>query len=81
MHLLRDAEVDLTGARAVVIGRSVLVGKPMALLLTNSNATVTLCTRARAIWPTRWRRADRRDRGDRQARVRRGRVDPPRAPR
>ncbi|MBP9202590.1 MAG: bifunctional 5,10-methylenetetrahydrofolate dehydrogenase/5,10-methenyltetrahydrofolate cyclohydrolase [Kofleriaceae bacterium] len=43
MHLLAHAGVDLTGARAVVLGRSVLVGKPMALLLTNSNATVTLC--------------------------------------
>lgn len=31
------------GARAVVIGRSVLVGKPIALLLSNANATVTLC--------------------------------------
>jgi methylenetetrahydrofolate dehydrogenase (NADP+)/methenyltetrahydrofolate cyclohydrolase len=42
MRLLREAEVVLPGARAVVIGRSVLVGKPMAMLLTNANATVTL---------------------------------------
>ncbi|MBC7634643.1 MAG: bifunctional methylenetetrahydrofolate dehydrogenase/methenyltetrahydrofolate cyclohydrolase FolD [Acetobacteraceae bacterium] len=40
MHLL--AETDLAGMRAVVLGRSVLVGKPMAALLTNAHATVTI---------------------------------------
>jgi methylenetetrahydrofolate dehydrogenase (NADP+) / methenyltetrahydrofolate cyclohydrolase len=34
---------DLRGKHAVVIGRSILVGKPMALLLLNANATVTIC--------------------------------------
>ena len=43
MRLLREVGAELTGARAVVIGRSLLVGKPMALLLANANATVTLC--------------------------------------
>jgi methylenetetrahydrofolate dehydrogenase (NADP+)/methenyltetrahydrofolate cyclohydrolase len=43
MRLLAEAGVELAGARAVVIGRSVLVGKPIALLLSNANATVTLC--------------------------------------
>lgn len=43
MHLLRHAGVDLTGARAVVVGRSVLVGKPMGMLLANANATVVMC--------------------------------------
>jgi methylenetetrahydrofolate dehydrogenase (NADP+)/methenyltetrahydrofolate cyclohydrolase len=43
MRLLAEVGVALEGARAVVIGRSVLVGKPMALLLANANATVTLC--------------------------------------
>jgi methylenetetrahydrofolate dehydrogenase (NADP+)/methenyltetrahydrofolate cyclohydrolase len=43
MRLLAEAKVALEGARAVVLGRSVLVGKPMALLLANANATVTLC--------------------------------------
>lgn len=43
MHLLAHAQVELAGAHAVVLGRSVLVGKPMALLLSNANATVTLC--------------------------------------
>jgi len=40
MHLL--AGTDLAGMRAIVLGRSVLVGKPMAALLTNANATVTI---------------------------------------
>jgi methylenetetrahydrofolate dehydrogenase (NADP+)/methenyltetrahydrofolate cyclohydrolase len=43
MHLLAEVGAELTGARAVVIGRSLLVGKPVALLLANANATVTLC--------------------------------------
>ncbi|MBK9031188.1 MAG: bifunctional methylenetetrahydrofolate dehydrogenase/methenyltetrahydrofolate cyclohydrolase FolD [Myxococcales bacterium] len=43
MRLLAYGEVPLVGARAVVLGRSVLVGKPMALLLANADATVTLC--------------------------------------
>lgn len=43
MRLLHEVGVELSGARAVVIGRSVLVGKPIALLLSNANATVTMC--------------------------------------
>lgn len=43
MELLREAEVDLDGARAVLIGRSILVGKPLAALLLAANATVTHC--------------------------------------
>jgi methylenetetrahydrofolate dehydrogenase (NADP+)/methenyltetrahydrofolate cyclohydrolase len=43
MRLLREVGVELAGARAVVIGRSLLVGKPIALLLANASATVTLC--------------------------------------
>jgi len=43
MRLLREVGATLEGARAVVIGRSVLVGKPIALLLANANATVTMC--------------------------------------
>ena len=41
MKLIRLAKQDLTGLRAVVIGRSVIVGKPMAQLLLNANCTVT----------------------------------------
>lgn len=43
IELLRHAEVEVEGARAVVIGRSILVGKPLAALLLAANATVTHC--------------------------------------
>jgi methylenetetrahydrofolate dehydrogenase (NADP+)/methenyltetrahydrofolate cyclohydrolase len=43
MRLLREVNAQVEGARAVVIGRSLLVGKPVALLLQNANATVTVC--------------------------------------
>jgi methylenetetrahydrofolate dehydrogenase (NADP+)/methenyltetrahydrofolate cyclohydrolase len=42
MALLREAGVPLRGARAVVVGRSVLVGQPMALMLQQADATVTV---------------------------------------
>jgi methylenetetrahydrofolate dehydrogenase (NADP+)/methenyltetrahydrofolate cyclohydrolase len=43
MALLDEHRVELDGARAVVVGRSDIVGKPMALLLLHANATVTVC--------------------------------------
>jgi methylenetetrahydrofolate dehydrogenase (NADP+)/methenyltetrahydrofolate cyclohydrolase len=43
MRLLAESQTPLVGAEAVVIGRSNLVGKPMAALLLAANATVTLC--------------------------------------
>jgi methylenetetrahydrofolate dehydrogenase (NADP+) / methenyltetrahydrofolate cyclohydrolase len=43
MELLRAYEVPLTGVRAVVVGRSNIVGKPMGLLLLAEHATVTIC--------------------------------------
>jgi methylenetetrahydrofolate dehydrogenase (NADP+) / methenyltetrahydrofolate cyclohydrolase len=43
MDLLRAAGTELSGAEAVVIGRSILVGKPMQQLLLAANATVTQC--------------------------------------
>jgi methylenetetrahydrofolate dehydrogenase (NADP+)/methenyltetrahydrofolate cyclohydrolase len=43
MRLLREVGVDAAGTRAVVIGRSLLVGKPISLLLQNANSTVTMC--------------------------------------
>ncbi|MCP9915922.1 bifunctional methylenetetrahydrofolate dehydrogenase/methenyltetrahydrofolate cyclohydrolase FolD [Cyanobium sp. ATX 6F1] len=42
MALLRQAQVSLSGARAVVVGRSLLVGQPMALMLQAADATVTV---------------------------------------
>ena len=43
MEMLRAHDIDPTGMRAVVVGRSTIVGKPMALLLLEANATVTVC--------------------------------------
>jgi len=43
IEVLRRHDVRMEGARAVVIGRSEIVGKPMALLLLHQNATVTMC--------------------------------------
>jgi methylenetetrahydrofolate dehydrogenase (NADP+)/methenyltetrahydrofolate cyclohydrolase len=43
MRMLDEYEIPLEGARAVVIGRSAIVGKPMAHLLLRRNATVTIC--------------------------------------
>jgi methylenetetrahydrofolate dehydrogenase (NADP+)/methenyltetrahydrofolate cyclohydrolase len=42
MKLLEAANVSLAGARALVLGRSLLVGRPLALLLSHANATVTV---------------------------------------
>jgi len=58
MELLREYEVQLEGADAVIVGRSEIVGKPMAALLLRANATVTFChTRTRDM-AERTRRAD-----------------------
>jgi methylenetetrahydrofolate dehydrogenase (NADP+)/methenyltetrahydrofolate cyclohydrolase len=43
MEMLKDAGIDPDGRHAVVIGRSNIVGKPMALLLLQAGATVTIC--------------------------------------
>jgi len=43
MEMLRRREIAVAGANAVVIGRSEIVGKPMAMLLLNASATVTVC--------------------------------------
>ncbi|HEY4413633.1 MAG TPA: bifunctional 5,10-methylenetetrahydrofolate dehydrogenase/5,10-methenyltetrahydrofolate cyclohydrolase [Gaiellaceae bacterium] len=43
MRMLEEYEIPLSGANAVVIGRSAIVGKPMARLLLAANATVTTC--------------------------------------
>jgi len=43
MELLRQYEIAVAGKRAVVVGRSDIVGKPMALLLLHAHATVTIC--------------------------------------
>ena len=43
MRLLRHYEIEIEGKHAVVIGRSPILGKPMAMMLLNENATVTIC--------------------------------------
>lgn len=43
IEMLDYAKIDLTGKRAVVVGRSLVVGKPLAMLLMGRNATVTVC--------------------------------------
>jgi len=43
MHLLNHYEIDLAGKEAVVVGRSPILGKPMAMMLLNANCTVTIC--------------------------------------
>jgi methylenetetrahydrofolate dehydrogenase (NADP+)/methenyltetrahydrofolate cyclohydrolase len=43
MQLLDEYRIPIAGQRAVVVGRSTLVGKPAALLLLQANATVTIC--------------------------------------
>ena len=43
MRMLAEHDIELQGARAVVVGRSAIVGKPMAHLLLQRNATVTVC--------------------------------------
>lgn len=43
MEILRRSNIPLAGAEAVVVGRSDIVGKPVAMLLLNANATVTVC--------------------------------------
>lgn len=43
MHLIKASGLELLGCHAVVIGRSNIVGKPLAQLLMNSDATVTVC--------------------------------------
>jgi methylenetetrahydrofolate dehydrogenase (NADP+) / methenyltetrahydrofolate cyclohydrolase len=43
MEILKFYKIEVKGKRAVVIGRSQIVGKPMALLLLNADATVTIC--------------------------------------
>ena len=58
MEILRRGGIQLDGANAVVIGRSDIVGKPMALLLLHANATVTICHSKSRDLPGIARRAD-----------------------
>ena len=43
MPILEGYNIEMSGKHAVVVGRSPILGKPMALMLLNANATVTIC--------------------------------------
>jgi methylenetetrahydrofolate dehydrogenase (NADP+) / methenyltetrahydrofolate cyclohydrolase len=58
MEILRRSSIPIEGANAVALGRSDIVGKPMALLLMHANATVTVCHSKTRDLPGAVRRAD-----------------------
>ncbi len=58
MILLEKCGIPIEGKHAVIVGRSNIVGKPMALLLLHKNATVTICTSKTADLENRTREAD-----------------------
>ncbi len=58
MEILRRCNISVAGQEAVVIGRSDIVGKPVAMLLLNQNATVTVCHSKTRDLPAVCRRAD-----------------------
>ena len=58
MEILRRDEIPIESVNAVVLGRSDIVGKPMALLLMHANATVTICHSKTRDLPSVVRRAD-----------------------
>ncbi len=58
MEILRRSNIPIAGQEAVVVGRSDIVGKPVAMLLINANATVTVCHSKTRDLPGVCRRAD-----------------------
>jgi len=58
MEILKRSSIPVAGQEAVVIGRSDIVGKPIAMLLLNANATVTVCHSKTRNLPAVCRRAD-----------------------
>jgi len=58
MEMLRRSRIEVAGKEAVVVGRSDIVGKPMAMLLLNADATVTVCHSKTPDLPGVCRRAD-----------------------
>jgi len=58
IEILKRSNIPIAGADAVVVGRSDIVGKPVAMLLTNGNATVTICHSKTRDLPGVCRRAD-----------------------
>ncbi|MGA3090046.1 MAG: bifunctional 5,10-methylenetetrahydrofolate dehydrogenase/5,10-methenyltetrahydrofolate cyclohydrolase [Terriglobales bacterium] len=58
MEILRRSQIPVSGAEAVIVGRSDIVGKPVAMLLLNQTATVTVCHSKTRQLPEVCRRAD-----------------------
>src|SRR3954468_22587209 len=58
MEILKRSGIEVAGQEAVVVGRSDIVGKPVAMLLTNANATVPICHSRTRDLPAVCRRAD-----------------------
>ena len=58
MRLLREYQIDVKGKKAVVVGRSILVGKPLALMLLEADATVTIAHSRSQNLPELTRNAD-----------------------
>ncbi len=58
MEILRRSGIEIAGKEAVIVGRSDIVGKPMALMLLHSHATVTVCNSKTRDLPAVCRRAD-----------------------
>jgi methylenetetrahydrofolate dehydrogenase (NADP+) / methenyltetrahydrofolate cyclohydrolase len=58
IELLKRYQIPIAGKHAVVVGRSEIVGKPMALMLLNENSTVTICHSRTRNLPEECRRAD-----------------------
>src|SRR6202795_605415 len=58
LEILKRSNIPIAGREAVVVGRSDIVGKPAAMLLLNSNATVTVCHSKTHDLPATCRRAD-----------------------
>ncbi|HMJ07666.1 MAG TPA: bifunctional 5,10-methylenetetrahydrofolate dehydrogenase/5,10-methenyltetrahydrofolate cyclohydrolase [Pyrinomonadaceae bacterium] len=58
IEILKRSEIEIAGKHAVIVGRSNIVGKPMAMLLLRENATVTICHSRTDDLPSVTRRAD-----------------------
>ena len=58
IEILKRSGIDIAGKHAVIVGRSNIVGKPMAMLLLQENATVTICHSRTADLPSITRQAD-----------------------
>lgn len=70
MELIKSTGIEVKGRECVVVGRSNIVGKPMAMLLLHQHGTVTICHSRTADLPSVTRRADHPRRRGRQGEVR-----------